>query len=60
MLRLVALTVGPRAHAADANYQLIQEPNAGYSPIIGLISSAARSVRVTMYELTDPAAVARS
>jgi len=47
----------PRAHAADANYQLIQEPDAGYSPIIGLISGAARSVRITMYELTDPAAV---
>jgi cardiolipin synthase A/B len=47
----------PRAHAADANYQLIQEPDAGYSPIIGLISGAARSVRVTIYELTDPAAV---
>ncbi len=46
-----------RAHAADANYQLIQEPDAGYSPIIGLISDAARSVRVTMYELTDAAAV---
>ncbi len=29
----------------------------GYSPIIGLISGAARSVRITMYELTDPAAV---
>jgi len=26
----------PRAHAADANYQLLQEPDAGYSPIIGL------------------------
>jgi cardiolipin synthase A/B len=47
----------PRAHGADANYQLIQEPDAGYSPIIGLISGAARSVRLTMYELTDPAAV---
>jgi cardiolipin synthase A/B len=47
----------PHAHAADANYQLIQEPDAGYAPIIGLISGAARSVRVTMYELTDPAAV---
>ncbi len=46
-----------RAHAADANYQLLQEPDAGYSPIIGLISDAARSVRVTMYELTDAAAV---
>jgi len=45
------------AHAADANYQLIQEPDAGYSPIIGLISGAVRSIRITMYELTDPAAV---
>ncbi len=47
----------PPAHAADANYQLIQEPDAGYAPIIGLISGATRSVRMTMYELTDPAAV---
>lgn len=46
----------PSAHAAE-NYQLIQEPDVGYSPIIGLISSATRSVRVTMYELTDPASV---
>jgi cardiolipin synthase A/B len=47
----------PPTHAADANYQLIQEPEAGYAPIIGLISGATRSVRMTMYELTDPAAV---
>ena len=47
----------PRASAADANYQLIQEPDAGYSPIIGLISGASHSVRMTMYELNDPAAV---
>ena len=53
----LTISTVPRAHAADANYQLIQEPDAGYSPIIGLISSAARSVRVTIYELTDPAAV---
>jgi phosphatidylserine/phosphatidylglycerophosphate/cardiolipin synthase-like enzyme len=52
-----ALTTAPPAHAADANYQLIQEPDAGYAPIIGLISGATRSVRMTMYELTDPAAV---
>ena len=32
-------------------------PDAGYFPIIGLINGAARSVRVTIYELTDPAAV---
>jgi len=55
----VAFTTSPvpRAHAADANYQLIQEPEAGYSAIIGLINGAARSVHITMYELTDPAAV---
>ncbi len=47
----------PRAHASDATYQLIQEPEAGYSSIVSLISGAARSVRVTMYELTDPAVV---
>ena len=47
----------PRAYAADANYQLIQEPDAGYVPITSLIRNAARSVRVTMYELTDPTAV---
>jgi cardiolipin synthase A/B len=50
-------SAAPTAHAADANYQLIQEPDAGYAPIIGLISGATRSVRMTMYELTDPAAV---
>src|ERR1700758_1995002 len=52
-----ALTTAPPAHAADANYQLIQEPDAGYAPIIGLISGAARSVRMTMYEVNDPAAI---
>ncbi len=48
---------GPRAHADDGAYQLIQEPDAGYSSIVGLIGGAARSVRMTMYELTDPAAI---
>ncbi|MGV0066283.1 phospholipase D-like domain-containing protein [Mycobacterium colombiense] len=47
----------PRAYATDASYQLVQEPDAGYSPIVGLIGGATRSVRVTMYELTDPDAV---
>ena len=32
-----------RPRAADANYQLIQEPDAGYSPIIDLISGASRN-----------------
>jgi cardiolipin synthase A/B len=50
-------STAPSALAADADYQLVQEPDAGYSAVIGLISGAARSVRITMYELTDPAAV---
>lgn len=50
-------SVVPPARAAGADYQLIQEPDAGYSSIIDLISGATRSVRITMYELTDPAAV---
>jgi cardiolipin synthase A/B len=49
--------ITPAAHAADAGYQLIQEPDAGYAPIVGLISGAARSIRITIYELTDPAAI---
>jgi cardiolipin synthase len=55
----VAFTTSPvpRAHATDANYQLIQEPEAGYSAVIGLVGGATRSVRITMYELTDPAAI---
>jgi hypothetical protein len=52
-----ATFAAPRAHANDGDYQLIQEPNAGYSAIVGLITGATRSVRMTMYELTDPAAV---
>jgi cardiolipin synthase A/B len=59
-LALVALrssAATPAAHAADAGYQLIQEPDAGYAPIVGLISGAARSIRITIYELTDPAAI---
>ena len=54
---VLAFFTVPRAYATDANYRLVQEPDAGYAPIIGLISGAARSVRITMYELTDPAAV---
>jgi phosphatidylserine/phosphatidylglycerophosphate/cardiolipin synthase-like enzyme len=34
-------------------YRLIQEPDAGYQPIIDLIHNAVSSVRMTMYELAD-------
>jgi hypothetical protein len=40
-----------RASADDAAYRLIQEPDAGYSPIVGLISAASRSIRITMYDV---------
>src|SRR3984957_7446808 len=53
----VTTSFAPRALAADENYQFIQEPEAGFSRIIDLISGAARSVRITMYEFTYPAAV---
>ncbi|WP_084043315.1 DUF7246 family protein [Mycobacterium avium] len=54
--RTVALTRTDNSDAS-APYQLIQEPDAGYRPLIELIGSATRSVRMTMYELTDPDAV---
>ena len=56
-MAVVATLAAPQAHAVDRAYQLIQQPDAGYSSIVGLISGATRSVRMTMYELTDPAAI---
>ena len=38
-------------------YRLIQQPDAGYQPIIDLIRSSISSVRMTMYELSDDTAV---
>lgn len=40
---------------SDGQYSLIQEPQATYAPIRALIDSAAKSVRMTMYLLADPA-----
>lgn len=40
---------GPAAGA----YRLIQEPDDGYQFVVDLINGAARSVRMTMYELAD-------
>lgn len=54
---VLAFSTVPHASAAEANYQLVQEPDAGYSPIVGLIDNSARSVRITMYELTDRTAI---
>lgn len=39
--------------SAAGSYRLIQEPNDGYRFATDLIAAATRSVRMTMYELTD-------
>ncbi|HYB36031.1 MAG TPA: hypothetical protein VEF72_09820 [Mycobacterium sp.] len=41
-----------------ATYRLIQEPDEGYGPVIGVVNQARRSIRMTMYELDDPEATA--
>lgn len=40
---------------SDGQYSLIQEPQATYAPIRALIEQAAKSVRMTMYLVADPA-----
>jgi phosphatidylserine/phosphatidylglycerophosphate/cardiolipin synthase-like enzyme len=45
----------PPGGVVDAQYTLIQEPDAGYAPIVALIDGARKSVRMTMYALNDPA-----
>ncbi|MBZ4522126.1 phospholipase D-like domain-containing protein, partial [Mycobacterium avium] len=48
----------PAARSADhSSYQLIQEPEAGYSAVLDIIRHAHRTLLITMYELADPAAV---
>lgn len=49
------------ADAADKTasvgaYQVIQEPDEGYAPLISLIAHAHNTIRVTLYQLADPAA----
>jgi cardiolipin synthase A/B len=46
------------AKPAAVTYTLVTEPQAGYAPIYSLITSAATSLDMTMYELTDTAAEA--
>jgi cardiolipin synthase len=43
----------PRASGADSGYQLVQEPDDGFAPVLGLLGGAAKSIRMTMYELAD-------
>lgn len=49
------------ADAADKTasvgvYQVIQEPEEGYAPLVSLIEHARNTIRVTLYQLADPAA----
>ena len=44
-------------HVSPVPYRLIQEPDAGYQPIIDLIRSAVSSVRMTTYEQAEDDAV---
>lgn len=47
-----------RAQHSDAPaYRLIQEPDAGYRPIIDLIRAARHSLRLAVYELSDDDAI---
>lgn len=44
----------PRASgAADPGYQLVQEPDDSYAPVLNLLGGAGKSIRITMYELAD-------
>jgi phosphatidylserine/phosphatidylglycerophosphate/cardiolipin synthase-like enzyme len=53
----VSLTADRSANSA-ASLRLLTEPSAGIGPIYRLITSAHRSVDLTMYELRDPTAEA--
>ena len=50
-------TMTSRSADPATTYQLIQEPDDGYEPILNLIRSARHSVQMTMYQLSDPDAV---
>ncbi len=52
-----ALGAAPAA-AATPEYRLITEPAGGLGPIYSLITSARRTLDMTMYELSDPRAEA--
>ncbi|QLK92802.1 hypothetical protein BJP78_25495 (plasmid) [Mycobacterium avium subsp. hominissuis] len=43
--------------APQGTYRLLQEPEAGYAAVLGVIGQAHRTLRMTMYELADPAAI---
>jgi phosphatidylserine/phosphatidylglycerophosphate/cardiolipin synthase-like enzyme len=43
----------PTASTGSANYTLIAEPDQGLTPIYNFISSATKTIEITMYNLTD-------
>lgn len=47
----------PASNATQGVYQLIQEPEMGYSAVLAIIGKARRTLRMTMYELADAAAL---
>lgn len=47
----------PALNATHGVYRLVQEPEAGYAAILGIIGQARRTLRMTMYELADSAAL---
>lgn len=49
--------LAPALNAAHGVYRLVQEPDAGYSAVLGVIGQARRTLRVTMYELADSTAL---
>ena len=55
---LVAALSGCGTGKSSSTYALIQEPQAGYQSIYDFISSAKKTVDMTMYELSDPKAQA--
>jgi cardiolipin synthase len=53
-----ATTGAPSTPATTSSYTLIQEPQAGYQPIYKFISSATKTLDMTMYSLSDSKAEA--
>src|ERR1035437_5551222 len=50
---VASLSAQSDSDAATTTYTLIAEPTAGLTPIYNLITSAKKTIDMTMYELTD-------
>jgi cardiolipin synthase len=55
---LAAVMAGCGSLAKTSSYTLITEPQTGYQPIYDFISSAKKTIDMTMYQLADPKAQA--